>query len=166
MLSEDGVIYNRTGFKGGHVMVDTCSYSPLLRFEDGIPFHFSLFHFVGRPFLWPALKPVRVQSVEVQFKFSGRMAEDAPQLKMVYFFTLQVDHFTSVPIETVVVIFSCGLMIQGVPPHSVPQHLRCHPIASAGITLVGNRRVGHWQCNHVNLGHSDNIELQESNSNF
>lgn len=60
MLSEDAVIYNRTGFKGGHVMVDTCSYSPLLRFEDGIPFHFSLFHFVGRPFLWPALKPVRV----------------------------------------------------------------------------------------------------------
>lgn len=60
MLSEDAVIYNRTGFKGDHIMVDTCSYSPLLRFEDGIPFHFSLFHFVGRPFLWPALKPVRV----------------------------------------------------------------------------------------------------------
>lgn len=55
MLSEDGVIYNRTGFKGGHIMVDTRSYSPLLRFEDGIPFHF-----VGRPFLWPALKLVRV----------------------------------------------------------------------------------------------------------
>ena len=62
---------------------------------------------------------------------------------MVYFFTLKVDHFTSVPVETVVVISSYGLMIQGVPHHSVTQHLRYHPIASVGITSVGNRRVGH-----------------------
>ena len=39
MLSEDGVIYNRTRFEEGHTMVDTCSYSPLLRY------HFTFHYF-------------------------------------------------------------------------------------------------------------------------